>query len=86
MDMVAAISVGMVGEEALLDLNYGEDSRAGVDMNIVMTGSGDFIEIQGTAERKPFTRAQMDDMLKLAEKGIKTLIDKQKEMLGRVLA
>ncbi|HLY32620.1 MAG TPA: ribonuclease PH [Ktedonobacterales bacterium] len=70
---VAAISVGVVNDEALLDLNYGEDSHAEVDANVVMTDSGEFIEVQGTAEGKPFTRARLDELLALAEKGIREL-------------
>src|ERR1700724_1588379 len=66
LDSVAAISVGIVKGEALLDLNYEEDSRADVDMNIVMTGSGKFIEVQGTAEHAPFTKKQMERMSEIA--------------------
>lgn len=71
---VAAVSVGVVEGVSLLDLNYIEDSNAEVDMNIVCTGSGKFIELQGTAEKKPFDRAQMNEMLALAEKGISQLM------------
>src|SRR6266481_3610850 len=67
---VAAVSVGIVDGVALLDLKYDEDSRAEVDMNIICTGDGRFIEIQGTAEREPFSRAQMDELFALAERGI----------------
>ncbi len=70
---VAAISVGVVNGAALLDLNYGEDSHAEVDANVVMTESGEFIEVQGTAEGKPFSRARLDELLALAEKGIREL-------------
>ncbi|HEU5346524.1 MAG TPA: ribonuclease PH [Ktedonobacterales bacterium] len=70
---VAAISVGIVKGEALLDLDYAEDSHAEVDSNVVMTDAGAFIEVQGTAEGKPFTRAQLDELLALAEKGIREL-------------
>src|SRR5512146_1583704 len=70
---VAAISVGIVKGEALLDLDYAEDSHAEVDSNVVMTDAGAFIEVQGTAEGKPFTRAQLDEMLALAEQGIREL-------------
>ena len=70
---VAAISVGIVKGEALLDLDYAEDSRAEVDSNVVMTDAGAFIEVQGTAEGKPFSRAQLDELLALAEKGIREL-------------
>jgi len=80
-ELVAAISVGMVDGEAVLDLPYNEDSQAEVDMNVVMTESGKFIEIQGTAEHAPFTKIQMDQMVALAEKGIRELFVKQKEAL-----
>jgi ribonuclease PH len=81
-DPVAAISVGIKDGHALLDLNYAEDSTAEVDMNIVMLGSGDFVEIQGTAEGKAFTKKQMDTMLALAQKGIRELFVVQKKVLG----
>jgi len=81
-DYVAAVSVGMVDGEVLLDLEYVEDSRAEVDMNVVMTGRGEFVEIQGTGEKSCYSRAQLDDMLALAEKGIRELIDAQKAILG----
>lgn len=81
-DFVSAISVGMVGDEILLDIDYEEDSRADVDMNVVMTGGGLFIEIQGTAEGKPFNMDQFNAMAALAEQGIKKLIRKQSELLG----
>src|SRR5262249_5801011 len=77
-DHVAAISVGIVDGEPLLDLAYDDDSRAQVDMNIVKTGAGQFIEVQGTAEGLPFGRDQLDTLLDLADQGIKQLIDKQK--------
>ncbi len=79
---VAAVSVGMVENSALLDLCYAEDSTAEVDMNIVCTGSGKFIEIQGTAERAPFNREQMNEMLELAEKGINQLFTIQRYALN----
>ncbi len=79
---VAAVSVGMVEGVAVLDLNYAEDSTAEVDMNIVCTGSGKFIEIQGTAEREPFNREQMNQMLELAEKGINQLFTIQRYALN----
>jgi ribonuclease PH len=82
LDYVAAISVGMVDGQMLLDLNYEEDSRAEVDMNFVMTGSGLFVEIQGTAERRAFSKDQTDKMTELASKGIEELIAKQTEMIG----
>ncbi len=79
---VAAISVGMLGELALLDLEYTEDSACDTDMNVVMTGAGHFVEVQGTAEGVPFTRAQMDHLLALAEKGIRELIAAQAQALA----
>lgn len=79
-DFVAAISVGIVNGALMLDLSYEEDSRAEVDMNVVMTGKGEFIEVQGTAERKPFKKSQMDDMLVLAKKGIEDLVEIQKKL------
>ena len=79
---VAAVSVGLIDGTTLLDLAYAEDSVAEVDMNIVCTGRGRFIEIQGTAEREPFSREQMDSMLLLAEKGINELFDVQRAVLG----
>jgi ribonuclease PH len=84
-DFVAATSVGMLKGELLLDLTYDEDSRADVDMNIVMTGEGDFIEIQGTAERKTFNKAEMDKLLAIAKKGIEELIDIQRDLLKGIL-
>jgi ribonuclease PH len=81
MEQVAAISVGMKDGQAVLDLNYAEDSTAEVDMNIVMVGTGKFVEIQGTAEGKAFTKKDMDTMVKLAEKGIRELFALQKKIL-----
>ncbi|MBI3583247.1 MAG: ribonuclease PH [Nitrospinae bacterium] len=81
-DLVAATSVGIVNGRILLDLNYEEDSKADVDMNVVMTGSGKFIEIQGTAERVPFSKEDSDSLIKLATKGIKELIKIQKQVVG----
>ncbi|GAB4471299.1 MAG: ribonuclease PH [Burkholderiaceae bacterium] len=81
-DFVAAVSVGMVGDEALLDLDYAEDSSCDTDMNVVMTGAGGFVEVQGTAEGAPFTRAHMDAMLALARAGIERLVAIQKAALG----
>lgn len=80
--LVAAVSVGIKNGEVLLDLNYSEDSSCDTDLNVVMTQKGEFIEIQGTAEEKPFTRAQVDDMLAIAEEGIKQLIAEQQAVLG----
>lgn len=80
-DYVAAISVGIVEQHALLDLAYDEDSRAEVDMNIVQTGDGRFVEIQGTAEQEPFSREQMDALLKIAGQGITQLVAQQRAAL-----
>ena len=80
-DSVAAISVGKVAGEVLLDLNYEEDSKAEVDMNIVMTGTGKFVEIQGTAEGGVFTKEEMDGLIKIAQNGIKILTKIQKNSL-----
>jgi ribonuclease PH len=74
---VAAVSVGVVDGEPLLDLDYAEDSRCDTDMNVVMTGSGGFVEIQGTAEGAPFTRAEFDALVALAECGIREIVDAQ---------
>lgn len=82
LDSVAAISVGVVNGEPVLDLNYEEDSRAEVDMNVVMTGSGKFIEVQGTAEHAPFDEAQMTRMIALARQGIGELGELQKKAIG----
>jgi ribonuclease PH len=84
-DFVAATSVGIVNGQVLLDLNYLEDSKAEVDMNIVMTGSGKLVEIQGTAEQEPFTEEQMQAMLALAKTGIQELIKIQRGYLGETL-
>jgi len=81
-DYVAAVSVGMIQGQPLLDLEYTEDSRAEVDMNVVRTGSGQFIEIQGTAESKPFTESQMGEMISLASRGIESLIEQEVSVLG----
>ena len=81
-DYLSAISVGIVDNQILLDLEYEEDSRADVDMNFVMTGSGLFIEVQGTAERVPFNKEQLDLMTQLAVSGIQKIIDRQKEVVG----
>ena len=79
---VAAISVGIVQGTPLLDLEYVEDSACDTDMNVVMTGAGDFVEVQGTAEGAAFTRAEMDKLLALADKGIRELIQLQQEALS----
>ena len=80
-DSVAAISVGIMNDKALLDLDYAEDSKCDTDMNFVMTGSGDFVEIQGTAEGKPFSKKEMDELTKIAQKGIALITKKQFEAL-----
>lgn len=79
---VAAISVGIINGEKMLDLCYEEDSNAQVDMNVVMTDSGEFVEIQGTGEERPFSKDDMEKLLELGEKGIRELIELQKEILG----
>ena len=81
-DHVAAISVGIVQDTPLLDLEYTEDAACDTDMNVVMTGSGGFVEVQGTAEGAPFSRQEMDDLLILAQAGIEQLIAIQKQALG----
>ncbi len=81
-DFVAAVSVGMKGGVALLDLDYEEDASCDTDMNVVMTGSGRFVEVQGTAEREPFARADLDVMLSHAARGITELIAHQRRALG----
>jgi ribonuclease PH len=85
-DYVAATSVGIVDNEPLLDLAYEDDSRAEVDMNIVKTGDGRFIEVQGTAEAMPFGREALDTLLDLADSGIRQLIDKQRAIVGHLIA
>ena len=80
-DCVAAVSVGVVGGQAVLDLNYAEDSTAEVDMNVVMTGAGEFVEVQGTAEQVPFGRARLDALLAVAEAGIRRLVGLQRRAL-----
>jgi ribonuclease PH len=82
LDHVAAVSVGIVDGQSLLDLNYQEDSRAEVDMNIVMTGGHLLVEVQGTAEGNPFSQQQLYRLLELAQGGIQSLIDRQKKSLG----
>ena len=84
-DYVAATSVGIVNRELLLDLCYEEDSKAEVDMNVVMTSKGEFIEIQGTAERQPFAKEKMDKMLGLAQKGIEELFSIQRKLVGDLI-
>jgi ribonuclease PH len=81
-DFVAAVSVGIVAGEARLDLDYAEDSGCETDMNVVMTGDGRFVEVQGTAEGEPFTRAQMDALLELATRGIAEIVAAQRRSLA----
>ncbi len=81
-DFVAAVSVGVVEGTPLLDLEYTEDFACDTDMNVVMTGTGGFVEVQGTAEGEPFSRAEMDQLLALAEQGIRELVALQKQALG----
>ena len=81
-DFVAAVSVGIVEGTSVLDLDYAEDSTCDTDMNVVMTGSGGFVEVQGTAEGAPFSQAQIDALMVLAQRGIRELIAKQKAALG----
>ena len=80
-DYVAAVSVGVVGGEIALDLNYEEDSKAEVDMNVVMTGKGKFIEVQGTAEKEPFTKEDLNKLTALAQMGIRKIMSAQKKVL-----
>ena len=84
LDHVAAVSVGLVDKKLCLDLAYEEDSKAEVDMNVVMTGKGKFIEVQGTAEGKPFTATQLEAMTALATEGIGTLVALQKKVLAEL--
>jgi ribonuclease PH len=84
-DYVAATSVGIVNGEAMLDLAYSEDSKADVDMNIVKTGSGEYIELQGTAEAVPFGREGLNQLLDLGDTGIRQLIALQREFVGQIL-
>jgi ribonuclease PH len=81
-EFVAATSVGVINGNAALDLNYEEDSDAEVDMNVVMTGSGNFIEVQGTAEKTPYSKQTLDNLLDLATGGINDLFTIQKKVLG----
>ena len=84
-DAVAAVSVGRIDGRALLDLDYPEDSAAQVDMNVVMTGSGRFVEVQGTGEQETFSRQELDKFLRLASRGIKQLVEVQQKALRRRL-
>jgi ribonuclease PH len=81
-DFVAAVSVGIHQGQPVLDLDYAEDSACGCDMNVVMTGAGNFVEVQGTAEGEAFGRAELDQLLALAERGIRELIGHQRSVLG----
>ncbi|MBR2569111.1 MAG: ribonuclease PH [Paenibacillus sp.] len=83
-DFLAAVSVGVVQEEPVCDLNYEEDSQAKVDMNVIMTGSGKFVEVQGTGEESPFTRDELNQLLALGEQGVKQLVELQRSALGAV--
>jgi ribonuclease PH len=82
-EAVAAVSVGIVKGKPVLDLCYEEDSNADVDFNVVMTTSGKFVEMQGTAEKEPFSRHELDELLRLAEKGVKQVLAAQKKALTR---
>jgi ribonuclease PH len=81
---IAAVSVGIKDGEAILDLNYAEDSTCQVDMNLVMTDKGEFIEIQGTGEESPFNKTQLQELMGLGEKGVNDLIEAQKQSLGEI--
>jgi ribonuclease PH len=81
-DFLSSLSVGVVSGKVLLDLNYEEDSKAIVDMNVVMTGAGQLVEVQGTGEEAPFTRAELNSMLDVAEQGIRRMTGIQREVLG----
>ncbi|NGQ94381.1 ribonuclease PH [Brevibacillus sp. SYP-B805] len=83
-DYLAATSVGIIDGQPMLDLNYKEDSCARVDMNVVMTGSGKYVELQGTGEEAPFSGEELQQLLALAQKGVAELIDAQKKMLGEI--
>jgi ribonuclease PH len=83
-DYVAAVSVGVHKGRPLLDLDYKEDSSADMDMNVVMVGAGKFVEVQGTAEKKPFSKKEMDHLLDLAGKGIRQLIEMQQKYVGKL--
>lgn len=85
-DFVTAVSVGIVDGTPLLDLSYEEDSRADVDMNLVMTGAGKFVEVQATAEHQAFDDAQLQTLIGLARKGLQSLFEKQRTLLGRLSA
>ena len=81
--LVAGVSVGLVGSEALLDLDYSEDSTAETDMNVVQTDRGQLLEVQATAEKSPFSRAQLEKLLRLADQGIEEIVQAQKDILKK---
>jgi len=83
-DYLGAVSIGIVGGKKILDLNAEQDNNAAVDLNLVMTGSGKVIEIQGTAEHEPFSRRELDDMISLAAGGIRSVIQIEKKLLGKM--
>ena len=83
-DFLASVSVGIINEQGCLDLNYIEDSTAKVDMNVVMTSQGKFVELQGTGEESPFSRSELETLLGLAEQGIHSFIEQQKQVLGSI--
>jgi ribonuclease PH len=85
-DFLASVSVGIVGDQLLLDLNYDEDSKAKVDMNVVMTGQGKFVEIQGTGEEAPFSKEELEGLLRAAEQGLQETMRIQRESLGGLAA
>lgn len=83
-DFLASLSVGIINGKPMCDLNYEEDSSAKVDMNVVMTGDGKFVEVQGTGEESPFSREELNQLLELAENGIMQVIEQQKQVLGPI--
>jgi ribonuclease PH len=83
-DYVAAVSVGLIDGKPSLDLDYERDIKAEVDLNVVMTGSGHYVEVQGNAEHKPFTHAQLESLLKLAQSGIRKIIATQRKLIGDI--
>ncbi|MNI69845.1 Ribonuclease PH [compost metagenome] len=83
-DFLASVSVGVIEDSVRLDLHYEEDSRAKVDMNVVMTGQGQFVEVQGTGEDAPFSRKELDELLAVAETGIAQMIEEQRKILGPI--
>lgn len=83
-DFLASVSVGVMNDQSMLDLCYSEDSKAKVDMNVVMTGQGKYVEVQGTGEDAPFDRKELDSLLVLAESGIHTMIEAQRQVLGTI--